>query len=1343
MLLDIGTDTIDTGKNSLISWAMVDRLELPVTKLQRNIPCTGIVPGASANFSHECTFTMRFLCYDDLGKNRWVKDEHRAYVTHLPRGYDVFLGAAYFQGLLGKTTEDGNSPGWGFDQKDGKQYFHFHITPRVSSKKATKSGRCADLLHVRLPLSHRLYSSSQKNSPINESFAAMEEYANLLDREITFDDLDSDQSNWSFGEGDEVFLVSLADYFNQDSPSAVQSLAATAEKSFEFDIGSHAEKIQPLLKRYSHLFAEGLPTNSSVDRDPSLEATITLKPGVEPPKPYNKRFSPKERKLLQEEIEKLLKNGFIEESKSPWVSNVMFVKKKDTDELRFVVDFRAINAITLTEGSNHLLPNLQDLLSSLSESRYFTSLDLRSGFYQIPLSSEGMTRDLTSFRTPWNVWRFTVLPFGFKNAPGIFQRHMQSILGHLIHQNKLVCYLDDILIHSKDLQTHLDTIKEVFEIFDKNHLQMHPRKCHFLRKQISFLGHIVSEKGLQVDPKKVEAMVNLPEPRTIQELRSVLGLFNWYRKFIPSFAHHSLHLTELLKKDALMNFTEDHRREFNTLKTLITEAPILLLPSQNYPYVIHCDASDKALGAVLSQDQGSGLKPVAFLSHKFNDTQSRWQICEKETYAVIKALEEWRPFIHGSEGGVTVYTDNHACTFLMTQKEVKGRKNVNWLGTLADYGDELTIKHISGDKNRVADALSRVVSLHVGTAGTASSQKGGTTVTLISRAKPLPVSMIVESSFRQIKNDIVSSYKLVPWTTALIQWCEKGRLSSLKPTPPSPAFNVHHVVYEKNSGLLYYKPPNSLSRLIIPTCPETAQLRKEIIEEIHLALCHPGTGKTERLVKARFFWTGLQTEVIEYVRQCHWCNVSKSLNHKPYGNPCPLPVPKYPWEEVNVDICSGFPPVPDSVYPDIVYNAIIVWVDRFSKYCIIAPLVYKDGKADAAACADLFFKHVFPYFGCPKRFISDNGGQFHSAFARRLFEHFGIASQYTTSFNPSSNGNVERYNRVIIEALRTTCQQRSKDWVQCLPFVQFSINNTRNRVTNHTPAFINSGRYYHMPLLLSKQLLPPTEEVTDRGKDYVTSIVNRVKQAMAMTEANLHKAQQDMIKQMQKQRSVANFQRGDKVYLSMAPFPSISSGRGTKVHSIFYGPFEIVNMDGDNIAELNLDSNHPEWLKVPENHKRALKSSKHGNKFHVKFLRKYIHPFTTYEYPEIKALDEPQLNDDGENTFKVIYNDATRGPERLTSSELQTRYGSTVFDNLRFWFDLSPCQEWVRQAMDGENLPDGNPLGSLGKPSYQSTPSNPEPQPPSHAQHEPQNEINQMLYKRSDRVKRTPARYHD
>ena len=525
-------------------------------------------------------------------------------------------------------------------------------------------------------------------------------------------------------------------------------------------------------------------------------------------------------------------------------------------------------------------------------------------------------------------------------------------------------------------------------------------------------------------------------------------------------------------------------------------------------------------------------------------------------------------------------------------------------------------------------------------------------------------------------------------------------------------------------------------------------MRKEIIEEIHTALCHPGANKTEGLVKARFLWMGLQGEVQEYVRNCHLCNVSKSLNHKPFGNPCPLPVPKYPWEEVNVDICSGFPPVADKVHPHIVYNAIIVWVDRFSKYCVIAPLVYTDGKADAATCADLFFKHVFPYFGCPKRFISDNGGQFHSAYARRLYEHFGIASQYTTSFHPSSNGNVERYNKVIIEALRTTCQQREKDWVQCLPFVQFSINNTRNRVTNHTPAYINSGRYYNMPLLLSKQLLTPTEEISDRGKDYVTSIVNRVKVAMALTEANLHKAQQDMVQHMRKHKSVANFQRGDKVYLSTAAMPSANSGKGTKIHSIFLGPFEIINMHGENVVELDLHSSHPEMANIPEQHRRALNQIKHGNKFNVKFLRKYIHPFTTYEYPEIKALDDPQLNTDGENTFKVVYNDSSRPPERLTSSDLESRYGSSVFDNLKFWFDLSPCQEWVRQVMDGEDQPDGELFSyrSLGK-----TSSNHEandvakaveqasPLPPSNQDES----IHPFLHKRSARASRPPARYQD
>ena len=808
VLLDIGTDTINTGKNSLISWSLVERLGLPTIKLQRPIPCTGIVPGAQASFTHECRFTMRFRCFDNQGKERWVKDEHHAYVTHLPRGYDVFLGAAYFQNLLGETTtKGGDSPGWGFDQREGKQYFHFHVKSKVPGGNPKRTSPKRALLHVRLPLSQRAPSMAVANDPANDSLAAIAECADLLEREITLEDLEADSDTWTLGEDDKLFVVTLPEHHTQYPPQVVQALASETGTSFEFNIGSHARKIKPLLERYAHLFADGLPTNAYVARDPRLQAAINPKTGAEPPRPYNKRFSPAEKALLQEEVEKLLHYGFIEESKSPWVSNVLFVKKKDTKELRFCVDFRAINRLCISE--QFPLPHINDLLASLHGSSYFTSIDLRSGFFQFALTPE--SRQYAAFQTPWNVYQYKVLPFGFKNAPAIFQRNMQHLLQHLINQGKLVCYLDDILIHSSHLKTHLNTIEEVFQILDEHKLQMHPRKCHFIKRSITFLGHIVSDKGLQADPKKIEAMVNLPEPSNIQELRSVLGLFNWYRKFIPEFAHNSLHLTELLKKGALMNFTEAHRREFHTLKAALTEAPILQIPSPEYPYVIHCDASDKALGAVLSQDQGMGLKPVAYLSHKFNDTQSRWPICEKETYAVVKSLEEWRPFIHGSKGGVIVYTDNHACTYLMTQKEVKGRKHINWLGALADYGDELTIKHISGDRNRVADALSRVVSAF-GTAGSASSKRG-VTVNLVSRRNPTPICMIVEQSFRQIKSDIAESYKLVPWTAALVEWCQKGKLSSNQPKPPFQPFNVHYVVYEKQSGLLYYRPPKQFSKI--------------------------------------------------------------------------------------------------------------------------------------------------------------------------------------------------------------------------------------------------------------------------------------------------------------------------------------------------------------------------------------------------------------------------------------------------------------------------------------------------------------------------------------------------
>ena len=379
ILLDFGTDTVGSGKNSLISWALVNRLGLPTEKLALAIPCTGIVPGVSAAFTHECTYALKLRCENERGKERWVSQKHTAYVANLPKTYDIILGAAYFLSLVKEASRDGNSPGLGFYQRDGKQYFHFYTAKR--DQNASSDQKSYSLEHVRLPLKARPEIALRSQLPDLESnVAEAEAYDDLVNREITLENFPTEGG--LLEDGDEVILASIPpqSLYGED-PNGICSMVVSASSSpLVFNIGSQEKKVKPLLERYSHLFAEEMPTTAFAPKDKELEAEIILKPGATPPKPYNRRYSPKEQQMIQEEVDKLLRYGFIEPSTSPWVSNVLFVKKKDTDEMRFCVDFRAINR--LTEDDRSPIPNMSDVFTQIVGSKYFSSLDLRSGFHQ-------------------------------------------------------------------------------------------------------------------------------------------------------------------------------------------------------------------------------------------------------------------------------------------------------------------------------------------------------------------------------------------------------------------------------------------------------------------------------------------------------------------------------------------------------------------------------------------------------------------------------------------------------------------------------------------------------------------------------------------------------------------------------------------------------------------------------------------------------------------------------------------------------------------------------------------------------------------------------------------------
>lgn len=417
-------------------------------------------------------------------------------------------------------------------------------------------------------------------------------------------------------------------------------------------------------------------------------------------KPY--RQPPVQTAEIKNQVDKLLRDNIIQESHSPWSAPVHLVSKKPDasgeKKYRMVIDYRRLNEITLDD--KYPLPNITDLFDKLGKSTYFTTLDLASGYHQIEVAESD--RQKTAFSTQFGHYEFSRMPFGLKTAPATFQRAMDNILRGLQGIHCLI-YLDDVIIFSSSLQEHLQKLRTVFDRLRATNLKVQLDKSEFLRKEVLYLGHTITKDGLRPNDDKITAVLNYPLPRTTTEIKSFLGLVGYYRKFIKDFAKVTQPMTDCLKKKNNINIDDKYIASFQKCKELLTNAPLLQYPDFQRPFVLTTDASNVALGAVLSQGTIGSDKPIAYASRSLNETERRYSTIEKELLAIIYAVKHFRPYLYGNK--FYIYTDHRPLAWLYSLKEPNS-KLTRWRLRLQEYNFEIIYK--KGKQNTNADALSRI-----------------------------------------------------------------------------------------------------------------------------------------------------------------------------------------------------------------------------------------------------------------------------------------------------------------------------------------------------------------------------------------------------------------------------------------------------------------------------------------------------------------------------------------------------------------------------------------------------------------------------------------------------------
>lgn len=718
-------------------------------------------------------------------------------------------------------------------------------------------------------------------------------------------------------------------------------------------------------------------------------------------KPVKQRqypLSPYMMEHLLKELDHMLALKVVRPSTSPWSSPVLLVKKSN-GERRFCFDGRKLNSLTKPDA--YPLPLVNHILSMLAGAKFLTSIDLKSAFWQIPLSSA--SREKTAFAVPGRgLYEFEVMPFGLRNAPQTQQRLMDRVLGPDLEPFVFV-YLDDIIIATPTFEKHIEVLREVLSRFQQANLTVNLSKCNFCRSSLKFLGFVVDKLGLRTDPDKVAAMLNYSRPRTTTEVKRFIGLCSWYRRFIPHFSSLTAPITGLIKnrqKGQKIEWNEDAERSFLEIKRALVSAPVLANPNFDKPFTVQCDASDLGLGCVLTQTNDDNTDvPVAFASRTLSAQERNYSTTEKECLAVLFGIEKFRPYIEGSR--FKVLTDHHSLLWLQNLKDPTGRL-ARWAVRIQQF--DVEFEHRKGSMHVVPDALSR---------------------------SPIEIFTLT------FNNDVCNSD---PWYQRMIH-------SVLQHPNEYERWRVIDGRLYKRFPISMHQGPNRDEwKTVVPK-----RGRRGLLEQFHSPppAGHFGIAKTLYRLAEQYYWPKMKVDVSKFIARCRVCASQKVSHTARPGFMGQHKQIKFPWQLVGCDIVGPLPKTKSG------YRFILVVVDWFTKFSLLKPLK----QADAPSIASYLENEVFLMFGAPQFLLTDNGTEFTARRIQRLLDNYGVKHWYTAKYHAQANF-VERVNRTIGTAIRSYLSDSNhQEWDKVLPQIGFALRTAVHDSTGFVPTFLNFGRF--------------------------------------------------------------------------------------------------------------------------------------------------------------------------------------------------------------------------------------------------------------------------------------------